>query len=154
MHDTGSAERFRDTIPSNYYRNTHGVVLVYDITNSISLFNLEEWVTDVQNKCGEEGITYSMIGNKLDQVHDEQDLFEGIIYGERLDIPPELQFKVSVMGDSRQRLREVFQAIARAIHAEQSRGEQQEEKTAGEKSPLLKRKTRVKRSRYTCCCVS
>src|SRR5437870_2332915 len=45
--DTAGQERFR-AITSSYYRNVHGAILVYDITNRESFNNLHKWITAIE----------------------------------------------------------------------------------------------------------
>ncbi|CAG7716717.1 unnamed protein product, partial [Allacma fusca] len=45
--DCGGQERF-DAITPNYMRNTHGVLLVYDITRTETFDHLEKWITMVK----------------------------------------------------------------------------------------------------------
>ena len=45
-------ERFR-TITKSYYRNAHGVILVYDITKERSFLNLPRWISDIMQYCGQ-----------------------------------------------------------------------------------------------------
>ena len=67
VNDTGSIEKFRGSIPTNYFRFCQGVILIYDISNLTSLYDLEEWISDAHQKTAEDpGITYAMIGNKGD----------------------------------------------------------------------------------------
>ena len=118
MNDTGSVERYRDSVPTNYFRGCHGVVLVYDITNPTSLYDLEDWMTDAYHKTGEDStITYSLIGNKVDQMDsiskEEQHFCEE--YG----IPKSLQFKADASSESVQTLYGFFQTMAFSIHAKQ-----------------------------------
>lgn len=46
MWDLAGIEKFRNIVRS-YYRNTHGAILVYDITDSESLLSLEKWLNDL-----------------------------------------------------------------------------------------------------------
>lgn len=48
--DTAGQERFR-TITSTYYRGTHGVIIVYDVTNGDSFANVRRWLEEIQNNC-------------------------------------------------------------------------------------------------------
>nr|XP_006116294.2 ras-related protein ORAB-1-like [Pelodiscus sinensis] len=48
--DTAGQERFR-TITSTYYRNTHGVIIVYDVTNPESFVNVKRWLHEIGQNC-------------------------------------------------------------------------------------------------------
>lgn len=61
--DTAGQERFNSII-EHFFRDTTCVVLVYDITNKISLESVERWVEKVRN-VDEPGMLY-LIGNKSD----------------------------------------------------------------------------------------
>ncbi|KAK3101143.1 hypothetical protein FSP39_001253 [Pinctada imbricata] len=62
--DTSGQERFR-SITQGYYRNAHGAILVYDITNRESFQDVERWLNDVQQYSGYSTINL-LIGNKSD----------------------------------------------------------------------------------------
>ena len=72
LWDTAGQERFR-SITSGYFKESHGLILLYDITNRTSFDNLEKWMTSVTSTLGnaeknENNKKYSVIllGNKVD----------------------------------------------------------------------------------------
>ena len=62
--DTAGQEIYR-TITKSYYRNTNCVILVYDITNKESFYNLPYWISDISNTTVEPVII--LVGNKNDK---------------------------------------------------------------------------------------
>ena len=36
-----------------YYRRSHGVIIVYDISEKESFFNIGRWLEEIENNCGE-----------------------------------------------------------------------------------------------------
>ena len=69
--DTAGQERYR-SITSGYYKNSHGLLLLYDITNKKSFEDVEVWMQSVLDNLGDKGSNkkknYSLIliGNKID----------------------------------------------------------------------------------------
>ncbi|XP_051995366.1 ras-related protein Rab-35-like isoform X2 [Xyrauchen texanus] len=61
--DTAGQERFR-TITSTYYRNTHGVIIVYDVTNPESFINVKRWLNEISQNC--DNVCKILVGNKND----------------------------------------------------------------------------------------
>ncbi|KFM77572.1 Ras-related protein Rab-35, partial [Stegodyphus mimosarum] len=61
--DTAGQERFR-TITSTYYRGTHGVIVVYDVTNGESFANVKRWLHEIDQNC--EMVNKILVGNKND----------------------------------------------------------------------------------------
>jgi len=61
--DTAGQERFR-TITSTYYRGTHGVIVVYDVTNGESFANVKRWLHEIEQNC--EVVSRVLVGNKND----------------------------------------------------------------------------------------
>ncbi|KAK9497263.1 hypothetical protein O3M35_004615 [Rhynocoris fuscipes] len=61
--DTAGQERFR-TITSTYYRGTHGVIVVYDVTSGDSFANVKRWLHEIEQNC--EVVNRILVGNKND----------------------------------------------------------------------------------------
>ena len=61
--DTAGQERFH-SISKNIYRNTNGVLFVYDITNRESFSNIKNWIKDLENV--DDKIKGIILGNKSD----------------------------------------------------------------------------------------
>lgn len=62
--DTAGQERFR-TITTSYYRHSHGILLVYDITDEVSFENIRSWITQI-NAHADPDTNVLIIGNKRD----------------------------------------------------------------------------------------
>mmetsp|Transcript_20126 Transcript_20126/g.29936 ORF Transcript_20126/g.29936 Transcript_20126/m.29936 type:complete len:208 (-) Transcript_20126:96-719(-) len=62
--DTAGQERFR-TITSSYYRGSHGVLIVFDISDKGSFENIKDWLQEV-NQYGEKDVVKVLVGNKTD----------------------------------------------------------------------------------------
>lgn len=63
--DTAGQERFR-TITSTYYRGTHGVIIVYDVTSSESFANVKRWLYEIDQNC--DSVGRMLVGNKDDSI--------------------------------------------------------------------------------------
>lgn len=61
--DTAGQERFR-TITSTYYRGTHGVIVVYDVTSGDSFANVKRWLHEIEQNC--DVVNRILVGNKCD----------------------------------------------------------------------------------------
>ncbi|CAJ0581169.1 unnamed protein product, partial [Mesorhabditis spiculigera] len=61
--DTAGQERFR-TITSTYYRGTHGVIVVYDITAGETFANVKRWLGEIDTHC--QSVGKILVGNKCE----------------------------------------------------------------------------------------
>jgi Ras-related protein Rab-1A len=62
--DTAGQERFK-TITAAYYKGSHGVILVYDITDRESFNNIVNWLAEVRKHAGP-NVARVLVGNKCD----------------------------------------------------------------------------------------
>lgn len=83
--DTAGQERFR-TITATYYRGTHGVIVVYDVTDRDSYENVRRWMSEIDNNC--DAVNRVLVGNKVDMVNDIRvSPEEASEYATKLNIP-------------------------------------------------------------------
>ncbi|XP_058453854.1 ras-related protein Rab-35 isoform X3 [Malaya genurostris] len=71
--DTAGQERFR-TITNTYYRGTHGVIVVYDVTNGESFANVKRWLQEIESNC--DVVNKVLVGNKNDDPNRKVVIFE------------------------------------------------------------------------------
>lgn len=64
--DTAGQERFRSLIQT-YYRNAHGIILVFDLTNVESFKDLNYWFSELNSK-GRSDVPLILVGNKTDMI--------------------------------------------------------------------------------------
>ena len=72
--DTAGQERFK-AIASLYYRDAHGIVLVYDVTSKKSFDGLQDWFKEIEEK-GDHKVSTLIMGNKCDMIESQQVEFE------------------------------------------------------------------------------
>ena len=67
LWDTAGQERFRFSITGKYYRGAHGVIFIYDITNSESFENIAHWERELDRQAvGNTTPIKFLIGTKTD----------------------------------------------------------------------------------------
>ncbi len=64
LWDTAGQDKYR-TIAKNYYKGSHGILLLYDITKISSFENIREWIQDIRQEVSPKSIIF-LIGNKID----------------------------------------------------------------------------------------
>lgn len=84
--DTAGQERFR-TITSSYYRGAHGIIVVYDVTDTESFNNVKQWLNEI-DRYACEGVNKLLVGNKCDLVSKKAVNYETAkALADKLDIP-------------------------------------------------------------------
>ena len=61
--DTAGQERFK-SITKSFFRNTNGIIFVYDITKKVTFKNLKDWIGD--SEANDSGFKRILVGNKID----------------------------------------------------------------------------------------
>jgi len=67
--DTAGQEKFK-TVSMAYYRGAMGIMLVYDVTDDKSFYNIKNWITNIEQHASE-NVERMLIGNKCDRVDDK-----------------------------------------------------------------------------------
>lgn len=120
--DTAGQERFR-TITSSYYRGAHGIIIVYDITDSESFANVKQWLHEI-NRYASENVNKLLVGNKSDLTSDRQVSTE---QGKELAESLKLDF-VETSAKSNNNVTEVFHKMAGEIRERIAAAPRQESK--------------------------
>ena len=68
--DTCGDEKFH-SITRQYYKDAHGILLIYDITNKDSFDNIIYWQNEVRNNAQEDTVLF-LVGNKTDCTKERQ----------------------------------------------------------------------------------
>jgi Ras-related protein Rab-1A len=86
LWDTAGNERFR-TITTSYYRGSHGVCIVFDLTDKQSFENINSWFTEIE-KYASNNIKKILVGNKCDISKDREISYkEANEFANKLNIP-------------------------------------------------------------------
>jgi len=70
--DTAGEEKF-NSVTKQYYNDSNGVMVVYDITKEDSFKKLEKWIKYINNYAPK-GVTIMIIGNKTDLINEKVEL--------------------------------------------------------------------------------
>lgn len=66
--DTAGQEQFK-SLTRNFYKNSHGVLICYDVTNRKSFEKIQEWVDSIKDNASS-NIKMLLVGNKIDLTRD------------------------------------------------------------------------------------
>ena len=62
--DTAGQDRFH-AITRNYFKNAHGIILIYDVTLIESFQNVKNWIKQVKEEVTDK-VSIILVGNKID----------------------------------------------------------------------------------------
>ena len=60
-------------VTRQYYNNSHGAMIIYDLTNKSSFIQMNKWIKDVKNNAPK-NIVIMIVGNKSDLIKKKIDL--------------------------------------------------------------------------------
>ena len=63
-----SQDRFRSSLREEFIKNSHGIILLYDITDleSFKKLNDNSWIDDIKENASKKTVVY-LVGNKIDK---------------------------------------------------------------------------------------
>ena len=109
LWDTAGQDKYR-TIAKNYFKGSHGILLLYDVTKQSSFQNIRDWIQDIREEVSQKAIIF-LIGNKIDLVDKRKISKEkGIELAEEYKLP---FFEASAK--SGENVDEVFKALYKKI---------------------------------------
>lgn len=84
--DSAGQDRFK-TITTLYYKNCHGIMIVFDLTDRKSFDNVKMWLKEIEKYCNIENVPKILVGNKNDLDEYRKISFEEIIeFANSIDI--------------------------------------------------------------------
>ncbi|KAK0635480.1 P-loop containing nucleoside triphosphate hydrolase protein [Bombardia bombarda] len=72
LFDTAGQERFR-TLSTSFYRGSHGVLLVYDISSRASFLTMERWFEEAETNTVD-GVPLYLVGAKSDKAENNREV--------------------------------------------------------------------------------
>ena len=106
--DTAGQERFR-SITKSFFRNTNGILFVYDITSRKSFQSVKDWIKD--SELHDTGFEKILVGNKIDLKEKREVNFEELKeYGAKKKIDV-----IEASAKERTNIDEAFQKIVDLI---------------------------------------
>lgn len=85
--DTAGQEQFH-SVATSYYRNAHGIMLIYDITSAQSFIHISKWVSNISNNAPT-NVKQVLLGNKCDMEENKRVIEKdrGKTLAEELNMP-------------------------------------------------------------------
>jgi len=121
--DTAGQERFK-SICRSYYKGSHGIIFVYDITDRESFREVENWMEDVDRIAGR-GMVKILIGNKCDMEKERQ-----VSYADGNKLAEDLGMKfIETSAKTAYNVVESFKTIATEMKEKVEKNELQTEKS-------------------------
>uniref|UniRef100_A0A7E4V932 Ras-related protein Rab-39B n=1 Tax=Panagrellus redivivus TaxID=6233 RepID=A0A7E4V932_PANRE len=121
LWDTAGQEKFK-SITRSYYRNSVGVIIVYDITNRKSFEHAAEWLSEAEHNVGgpsPSNNVFMLVGHKADLEKQREVLFEE---GEYFAKYHKLKF-IETSARNGDNVNELFYMVAREINAKLQNGQ-------------------------------
>ena len=86
--DTAGQERYK-SLTNSFFRNTQGIIIVYDVTNAETFENLKYWIQSIKNNMDSqiENIPIIIIGNKIDVENREVQFYDAESFSKSYNYP-------------------------------------------------------------------
>ena len=81
MWDTAGSDKYK-WITKQYYHESHGIILIYDVTQRETFNNLESWINEIKNNSKKD-IKVIIVGNKNDIEKRVVSVNEGIDFAKK-----------------------------------------------------------------------
>ena len=135
--DTAGQERFRN-VTKSYFQSSHGLLVVYDITDKESFDKINFWMENIKNNAPE-NVKLILVGNKCDLANERKVSYEeGENYAKNLNIK---FFEASARDGTN--VKEFFFYLANEIY--------QDEKTKGKDNKKTVQLDSKKKGKKGCC---
>ena len=135
--DTAGQERFRN-VTKSYFQSSHGLLVVYDITDRESFEKINFWIENIKNNAPENA-KLILVGNKCDLANERKVSYEeGENYAKNLNIK---FFEASARDGTN--VNELFFYLANEIY--------QDEKTKGKDNKKTVQLDSKKKGKKGCC---
>lgn len=108
LWDTAGQDRFRNIVAS-YYRGAHGVIMVYDVTDTESFTSIRAWHDETKVHL-QANVPKLLVGNKVDEAGRTVTSDEGQQLAEQLGME-----WMETSAKSEFHVKEAFEALARTI---------------------------------------
>jgi Ras-related protein Rab-1A len=120
--DTAGQDRFR-AITKNYYKGAHGIILLYDVTNTQSFNNIKNWISQIKENTTEK-VKICLVGNKCDMDGNRKILYED---GEKLAEENGIKF-IETSAKNNLNVEETFKYLIEEIYSYHAKEKESEEK--------------------------
>lgn len=111
--DTAGQDRFR-SITQSYYKGSHGILLLYDVTDSITFQNVKQWVIQIREYSPKEVILI-LVANKVDSNKREVLREEGEEFAEEKNM-----IYIETSAKDGKNVKEAFDLLYNRIYKEQA----------------------------------
>ena len=111
--DTAGQSAFHK-ITASYYKGSHAIFLVYDISDRSSFKNIEYWINSIKEKASAKDLQVAICGNKMDLRSTEKDCVSKAEGQKAADKHKVLYFETSAMTSGLE-IDEAFDKIVRKV---------------------------------------
>ena len=86
--DTAGQEKFK-SLTASFFRNTQGIIIVYDVTNAETFDNLKYWIQSIKTNMDSEieNLPIIIIGNKIDVENREVQFYDAESFSKSYNYP-------------------------------------------------------------------